>query len=75
VVDPIDVMQTVSLSNLFVLVNILTARVTALEAVLAIKSDGSVVLSGRDIEIKASGKATIKAGGNIVLKGMKIVQN
>jgi uncharacterized protein (DUF2345 family) len=75
VVDPIDQMQNLHVSSLFTLVGALSARIKALEDVLAIKADGSIVLSGRDIEIKASGKITIKAGGHLVLKGAKILQN
>lgn len=74
-VDPIDTVQNLSVNALFVIVNALSERVKALETVLAIRADGSILISGRDIEIKASGKATIKAGGVLVLKGAKILQN
>lgn len=73
-VDPIDTVQNLSVNALFIIVNALSARVKALEDVLSVKG-GSVVISGRDIEIKASGNATIKASGNVVLKGARILQN
>lgn len=73
-VDPMDTIQNVNVSALFMLVNTLSERVKALEAVLLIKG-GSVVISGRDIEIRASGTASIKAAGNVVLKGARILQN
>ena len=37
--------------------------------------DGTIVIKGKDITLKASGKINGKADGNIVLKGAKILQN
>jgi hypothetical protein len=74
-VDPMDTLQNINVSALFTLVGTLSERIKALEMALTVKTDGSVVISGRDIEIKASGKATIKAGGVLLLKAAKILQN
>ncbi len=42
---------------------------------LIMKKDGSILLEGKDIVIKGSGKITAKASGDMVLKGSKIGQN
>ena len=44
-------------------------------ASFAMKKDGTIVIEGKDITIDASGKINLKAGGNIVMKGSKILQN
>ena len=44
-------------------------------AAVVLKKDGSVTISGRDISIDAFGKAMVKAGGEVVIKGAKISQN
>lgn len=44
-------------------------------AKFVMKKDGSILLEGKDIVIKASGKITAKAGGDMVLKAAKIGQN
>jgi hypothetical protein len=44
-------------------------------ASIALKKDGSITISGKDIAIQASGKIDAKASGNVVLKGSKILQN
>ena len=35
----------------------------------------SVLIKSNDIELSASGKATVKASGNVILKGSQILQN
>jgi len=42
---------------------------------LVMKKDGTILISGRDLSIDGSGKVTIKAASDIVLKGSKILQN
>ena len=39
------------------------------------KKDGTMTIKGRDITIDGSGKVNVKASGNVVLKGSKILQN
>ena len=39
------------------------------------RKDGSVKISGKDISFKASGKYSVKASKDIVLKGKKIAEN
>ena len=38
-------------------------------------SPNSVVIKSNDIEITGSGKVTVKASGNLIMKGSKILQN
>ena len=45
------------------------------KASITMKKDGSIVISGKDINIKASGAVNAKASKNIVMKGKKILQN
>jgi type VI secretion system secreted protein VgrG len=42
---------------------------------LVLKKDGTISLNGKDITFEGSGKVTVKAGGDMVLKGSKIAQN
>jgi type VI secretion system secreted protein VgrG len=42
---------------------------------LIMKKDGTIVLKGKDISVQASGGATVKASGDLVLKGSKIKEN
>ncbi|WP_342113457.1 type VI secretion system Vgr family protein [Pseudoduganella sp. OTU4001] len=44
-------------------------------ASITMKKDGTVIIKGKDITIDASGKVNVKAGGDIVMKGSKILQN
>jgi type VI secretion system secreted protein VgrG len=44
-------------------------------ASISMKSDGTIVISGKDITINGSGKINVKADGDIVMKGSKIKQN
>jgi type VI secretion system secreted protein VgrG len=45
------------------------------KAKIAMKKDGSVLVEGKDLSFKASGKINQKASGDIVLKGSKIEEN
>jgi type VI secretion system secreted protein VgrG len=44
-------------------------------ASITMKKDGTIVIKGKDITIEASGKINAKAGGNVTMKGQKILQN
>lgn len=44
-------------------------------AQIAMKKDGTIVLEGKDISLKASGKVNIKASGDVILKGSKVTSN
>jgi type VI secretion system secreted protein VgrG len=44
-------------------------------ASILMKKDGTITIEGKDITIKASGKVVGHAGGDMVLKGSKILQN
>ncbi|MEM9785418.1 MAG: hypothetical protein AAF801_02885, partial [Pseudomonadota bacterium] len=44
-------------------------------AVMTLKKDGTIAVEGKDISFDASGKFSIKADGEITLKGSKINQN
>jgi len=45
------------------------------DARISLKKDGTVVIRAKDFDVAASGQASIKAGGNLTLKGSKILQN
>lgn len=45
------------------------------KASITMKKDGTIVIDGKDISVTGSGEISIKAGGNLVLKGTKIIQN
>ena len=45
------------------------------DAQLLMKKDGTISLKGKDIAITGSGKITVKATGDMVLKGSKIGEN
>jgi len=45
------------------------------DAMLTMKKDGTIQIKGKDIVIDASGKISIKASGDIVMKGSNIKQN
>lgn len=42
---------------------------------IVLKKDGSILIQGKDIVVKGSGKITAKAAGDMVLKAAKIGQN
>jgi type VI secretion system secreted protein VgrG len=39
------------------------------------KKDGTIVIKGKDLKIDKSGKISMKASGNVVVKGSKIGMN
>ena len=45
------------------------------KASILMKKDGTITISGKDINLKASGKINAKASGDIKLKGSKIAEN
>ena len=44
-------------------------------AAIAMKKDGTIAISGKDISVDASGKINIKASSDITMKGSEIKQN
>jgi type VI secretion system secreted protein VgrG len=44
-------------------------------ASITMKKDGTIQIKGKDITIDGSGKINVKASGDIVMKGSKILQN
>lgn len=44
-------------------------------ASIEMKKDGTITIKGKDITIDGSGKISIKAGKDVVIKGSKILQN
>ena len=45
------------------------------EASITMKKDGTITIKGKDITLVGSGKVNVKASGDIVMKGSKILQN
>lgn len=45
------------------------------KAKIVMKKDGTIKLDGKDITINASGKITMKAAKDVVIKGAKVLQN
>jgi type VI secretion system secreted protein VgrG len=45
------------------------------DAVLQMKKDGTIIIKGKDISVKGSGKIAVEADGNMTLKGQTIKQN
>lgn len=45
------------------------------DAKFQMKKDGTILLEGKDLTIKGSGKINVDAGGDIIMKGSKIKQN
>ena len=45
------------------------------KAGITLKKDGTITITGKDINLKASGKINIKASSNVTVKGSKISQN
>ena len=44
-------------------------------ATLQMKKDGTIVLEGKDLTLKGSGKINLKASSDVIVKGSKISQN
>jgi type VI secretion system secreted protein VgrG len=49
--------------------------ITTGDASITMKKDGTIEIKGKDITLSGSGKINVKASGDIVMKGSKIVQN
>ncbi len=45
------------------------------DAMIEMKKDGTIGIKGKDITIQGSGKITVKANGDIVMKGANILHN
>ena len=45
------------------------------EASITMKKDGTITIKGKNITVQGSGKVNVKAGGDMVLTGSKIMQN
>ncbi len=45
------------------------------DASITMMKDGTITIKGKDITIDGSGKVNVKAGGDIVMKGSKVLQN
>jgi type VI secretion system secreted protein VgrG len=45
------------------------------DASLVLKKNGTIVIKGANIELSGSGKVTVKASGDLSLKGSKILNN
>lgn len=48
---------------------------TAGSASITLRRDGTVIIKGKDIVIDAAGDASIRAAGDVILKGRKVVEN
>jgi hypothetical protein len=79
--DPLPLME---------IIRKLELRVRKLEKILELSKDGlhlssgsssiqvspkKIVISAHDIEIRGAGRVSVKAGGDLVLKGSKVVNN
>ena len=45
------------------------------KASLTMKKDGTITLSGKDIDLKGTGKINVKASKDVVIKGSKVLNN
>lgn len=45
------------------------------DASIVMKKDGTIQIKGKDISVKGSGKISVTADSDIVMKGSKILQN
>ena len=52
-----------------------SVSITTGDASITMKKDGTIALKGKDIVIEGSGKITVKATKDLVLKGSKVLQN
>jgi type VI secretion system secreted protein VgrG len=44
-------------------------------ASITMKKDGTITIKGKDITLDGSGKINVKAGGDVIVKGSKVMQN
>ncbi|TIR54813.1 MAG: hypothetical protein E5X26_01740, partial [Mesorhizobium sp.] len=49
--------------------------ITCGSAAIAMKKDGTINISGKDISVSGSGKINVKASSDITMKGSEIKQN
>jgi type VI secretion system secreted protein VgrG len=49
--------------------------ITVGKSKLVMKKDGTVQINGKDIDLKASGKVSVKATSKIIVKGSKVQMN
>jgi len=49
--------------------------ITVGAAKLVMKKDGSILIDGKDVNTKASGKVNVKASGDVIIKGSAIKEN
>ncbi len=61
--------------TLFQFVAAQTGSLQAGDALLTLRRDGNMDLSGKDIAVLSSGNLTMKSTGNLTLRGSKITQN
>lgn len=45
------------------------------DASIALKADGSINIRGTNITVESSGRATVKASGDLTLKGSRVLSN
>lgn len=45
------------------------------DASVVLKKDGTIMIKGRNISVEGNGRIDIKSGGDLVMKGAKILQN
>jgi type VI secretion system secreted protein VgrG len=45
------------------------------DASISLKKDGTVTIKGKDVTFQGSGKVTVKADSDLILKGSKIAGN
>jgi type VI secretion system secreted protein VgrG len=45
------------------------------DASIVMKRDGTITIRGKDITIQGSGKVSVRANGDLALKGAKVVDN
>jgi len=49
--------------------------ITTGKASILMKKDGTITIKGKDITIDGSGKITVKASKNVIIKGKKVLEN
>jgi type VI secretion system secreted protein VgrG len=67
--------ETIDVGKVFMLTAGDSITIQTGDASLTLKKDGTITLKGKDITVDASGKLSMKASKDIVMKGSKIAQN
>lgn len=67
--------QNPAMHQVALVLQALSRELERLDDAIELRQDGSVVIRGRSVAIDSSGDITVKASGNLVLKGQKISQN